>query len=81
MEKLDRKAGMAPVGEQFVKMMGEVMCIYRNRRNASLSKMLQRKSNNWFAKDGKQWLGQSISERAKSNAQPCSQDERLANSW
>jgi hypothetical protein len=80
MEKLDRKTDKAPVGEQSVKMMGEVMRIYRNRRNASLSEMLQRKSNNRFAKDGKQRLGQSICERAKSNAQPRSQDERLANS-
>jgi hypothetical protein len=81
MEKLDRKAGMAPVGEQSVKMLGEVMRIYRNRRNASLSKVLQRKSNNRFAKDGKQRFGQSVSERTKSNAQARSQDERLANSW
>ena len=81
MEKLDRKAGTAPVWEQSVKMMGEVMRIYRNRRNASLSKVLQRKSNNRFAKDGKQRFGQSVSERTKSNAQARSQDERLANSW
>jgi hypothetical protein len=80
-EKLDRKAGMSPVGEQSVKMMGKVMGIYRDRRDASRSKMLQRKSNNRFAKDGEQRLGQSISERAKSNTQARSQDERLANSW
>ena len=81
MEKLNRKASMAPVGEQPVKMMGKVMRIYRNRRDASISKMLQRKGNNRFTKDGEQRLGQSISERAKPNAQARSQDERLVNSW